>query len=155
MFKDFEALGVLDMVQDQLLIDDEGLQRLLDYGETVLDQFPGEEPGPAWEPTPTSTGQVESYRTEDGTEAQSVSKRASAPAPVAGTSSVPGLGVHAPDYKPPEVRMVRRIFVVTEDEGKLIDSVLGMEAAPRLVQLCEALSSGKLKFEFEQPEGGE
>ena len=152
MFRDFEALGVMNKVQSQLLLDDEGVQRLLDYGGTVLDQFPGEAPGLAWEPVPTTTGQVDNYRTPDGSEAQSVSKRATAPAPWAGVSTVPGLGKHEKGYKPPEHKLVRRIYIITEEEAKVVDSSLGAEPARNLVILCEALISGKIKFKFS--EGG-
>ena len=146
MMRDFETLGISDRIQGSLGLDEEGWQRLIDYGGTVLDQFPGEEPSPAWEPSPTATGQVESYRTEDGLEAQSVSAAAQVPAPRAGESSIPGLGSHDPGYVVPTVRMSRRIFIFTEDEAKLIDRVLGSEAAAKLVEICtgmEAASGGE------------
>lgn len=146
MMRDFEALGVGDRVQGSLGLDEEGWTRLIDYGGTVLGQFPGEEPSAAWEPSPTATGQVESYRTEDGLEAQSVSKAAQAPAPISAESSVPGLGQHDPGYVPPAVRMSRRIFIFTEDEVKLVDRVLGNEAAAKLVEICTGV---------EATEGGE
>jgi len=141
MMRDFEALGVGDRVTDSLGLDEEGWQRLIDYGGTVLDQFPGEQPSAAWEPAPTATGQVESYRTEDGSEAQSVSAAAQAPSPRAGESSVPGLGQHDPGYVAPTVRMSRRIFIFTEDEAKLVDRVLGNEAAAKLVEMCLGLEA--------------
>jgi len=150
MFRDFEALGVLDKVQDQLLIDDEGVQRLLDYGGTVLDQFPGDGPGMAWEPTPTTTGQVDNYRSADGSEAQSVSKRAAAPAPWREASRVPGLGKQEEGYQAPEQRLMRRIYIFTEEESKIVDSSLGTEAARNLVALCQALQTGELKFKFKE-----
>ena len=143
MMRDFEALGAGDRVMDSLGLEQEGWQRLLDYGGTVLDQFPGEQPSAAWEPSPTATGQVESYRTEDGSEAQSVSAAASKPAPRAGESSVPGLGQHDPGYEAPDVRMARRIFIFTVEESKLIDRILGNEAAARLVEICLSLDAGK------------
>lgn len=152
LFKDFEALGVLDKVQEQLLLDDEGMQRLLDYGGTVLDQFAAEEPGTAWEPSVTVPGQVDNYRTEDGREAQSVSKGAAAPAPWQKPSSVPGLGIHDAGYAAPEHRLVRRIYIFTEEEAKIVDSSLGDEAARSLVAICEQIKSGVIQFTPE--EGG-
>lgn len=142
MMKDFEALGMGDIVRDQLSLDPEGFQRLVEYEGTVLDQFPGEEPGKAWEPQPTVTGQVESYRLEDGSEAQSVSKAASAPAEQTKDSSVPGLGSHDPNYKKPEVQLVRRIYVFTKQQAEGIDRVLGKEAATRLVEICYQIEKG-------------
>lgn len=150
MMRDFEALGVLDKVQEQLLLDDEGLQRLLDYGGTVLDQFPGIEPGQAWEPAPTQSGQVDNYRTPDGSEAQSVSKRAAAPSPWQKASQIPGLGKQEEGYQAPEQRIVRRIYIFTEEEARIVDSSLGKEAARNFVALCEALHSGALVFKFKE-----
>ena len=141
MMRDFEALGVSDRVTDSLGLDQEGWQRLIDYGGTVLDQFPGEELSLAWEPSPTGTGQVESFRTEDGTEAQSVSAAAQAPSKEAPDSSIPGLGRHDPNYQAPTVRMARRIFIFTADEAKLIDRVLGTESAARLVEWCTEIET--------------
>lgn len=133
---------------DVFFLDEEGIQRLLDYGGTVLDQFPSEEPSMAWEPAATTPGQVDNYRTEDGKEAQSVSARASIPSPAVAPSSVPGLGVHEAGYQAPEVRLVRRIYVVTEDEGKLIDETLGHNAAANLVKVCEAIKAGTITLSF-------
>jgi len=136
MMKDFEALGMGNIVKEQLLLDDEGFQRLMDYEGTLLDQFPGDEPSKAWEPQPTVTGQVESYVSEDGTEAQSVSKEANAPAEAKPDSSVPGLGKQDPGYKAPEVQLVRRIYIFTKEQAVEVDEVLGEEAASRLIELC-------------------
>lgn len=142
MMKDFEALGMGDLVKDQLSLDTEGFQRLLEYEGTVLDVFPGDHPGAAWEPQPTQTGQVENFRSEDGTEAQSVSKAANAPAEESANSSVPGLGKHDPGYKAPDVVLVRRIFVLTKEQAEGVDRVLGKEAASRLVEICVQIEKG-------------
>lgn len=135
MFRDFERQGALEAVQGSLGLEDEEIERMLKYGQSILDDFPGDAPSPAWEPRETVAGQVPSWTDTGANFVQSVSKAAATPAPPVDASPVPGLGVRAPDYVKPEV-LGRRVFVLTETELKIVDQALGDTPAQRLVELC-------------------
>jgi hypothetical protein len=142
VMRDLEALGGMAWASDSLQLDAEEIERLLAFGGTVLDAFPGDEPTTAWEPQPTVPGQVRDFSVDGGDEVQSVSAAAKEKAAVPPSSSVPGLGKHDPDYVQPEARLLRRLYVVTEQEAVIIDAVLGKEAAARLVEICTAINEG-------------
>lgn len=134
MFKEFEAGGALEAVQSSLSLEDEEMERLLSYGKSILDSFPGEKPSPAWEVRDTVPGQVSNWVDVEARSSQSVSRAASTPAPEPSVSSVPGLGVHTPEYVKPTT-LARRTFVFTEDEVKIVDRVLGDHSASRLMEI--------------------
>jgi len=149
MFRELEAMGGLQAAMEGLDMSDEEAERLLSYGESILDHFPGDQPSLAWEPRQTLPGQVQSWAEADGSQAQSVSKAASTPVavetrPTAGI--VPGTafgnapaqaGAPAPTpaAKPPT--MARRIYIFMEDEARIVDAALGPEAATELVRMCK------------------
>lgn len=135
MFRDFEQGGVLESVQNSLSLEDEEMERLLSYGKNILEAFPGVQPSPAWETHETQPGQVAAYVDEGTNTVQSISRAASQPSTHQESSSVPGLGVHEQNYERPTVLATRR-YVITEDEAKIVDKVLGKSPAQRLVQLC-------------------
>lgn len=146
MFRELEAMGGLSAAVDGLDMTNEEVERLLAYGDNILDHFPGEEPSMAWEPRQTQPGQVLSWSDPSTNQAQSVSRAAATPSPVAiqdrsDVPDVPGMamgrnGSTAQPVERPPV-MARRIYVMLEDEAKLVDRALGKDAASALVQICK------------------
>lgn len=155
MFRELEALGGLDKAVEGLDMSNEEVERLLAYGDSILDHFPGDEPSLAWEPRQTQPGQVESWSDPDTNQAQSVSRAASTPVDTGEevrslAPEVPGMARAERDAgtteRPPV--MARRIYVMLETEAKLVDAALGKEAATTLVALCkEKLALEKLDKE--------
>lgn len=146
MMKDFEKLGALDWAADSLDLSDEEIERLMKYGDTVLDHFPAKEPSVAWQPEQTRPGQVAQWKDPNSGDVQSVSTVAGTPiaglAPV--DTGVPGLGIKqaAALGVPLEVQaapeMVRRVFVFTAEEANIVDQAIGEYGAQGLLDLCKA-----------------
>lgn len=141
MFRELEAMGGLDDAIKGLDMTDEEVSRLLSYGDSILDHFPGDEPSVAWEPRQTLPGQVESWVDTASNQRQSVTRAAATPVPVVLPEPVvPGMAVDAYKSIPAAVRpepMARRMFVMTESEAAVVDKALGKNAAQTLVRLCE------------------
>lgn len=143
MFRELEAMGGLDAAMSGLDMTNEEAERLLAYGDSILDHFPGDEPSMAWEPRATVPGQVQSWTDPENNQSQSVSKAASTPVTDLNEDlapSVPGMSfdpVSNPVKTAPPPRMSRRIFVILEEEAKIVDAALGKDAATTLVQLCK------------------
>lgn len=152
MFRELEALGGLTAAMEGLDMTNEEAERLLAYGDSILDHFPGDAPSLAWEPRQTQPGQVQSWSDPDTNQAQSVSRAAATPAPVAApvagavttahslTPEVPGLAMARSQSAGVVERqpvMARRIYVMLEEEAKLVDRALGAEAATALVAMCK------------------
>jgi len=144
MFRELEAMGGLKDAVAGLDMSNEEVERLLSYGDSILDHFPGEEPSLAWEPRFTQPGMVKDYQSDDGMDLQSVSRVASTPIAPAGSavplSSIPGLVSNPLSDIRPEiapVRMARRVYVMIESEAKIVDQALGDEAATTLIAMCK------------------
>lgn len=145
LFRELEALGGLSAAMEGLDMSNEEAERLLSYGDSILDHFPAEQPSLAWEPRQTQPGMVQSWKDEEGGQSQSVSKAAATPAvqpaPLSAVPSVPGMAVNNLEKPTPSTvapaRMARRIYVMLEDEAKLVDRALGEEAATTLVNICK------------------
>jgi len=144
MFRELEAMGGLKDAVAGLDMSNEEVERLLSYGDSILDHFPGEEPSLAWEPRFTQPGMVKDYQSDDGMDLQSVSRVASTPIAPAGSavplSSIPGMVSNPLSDIRPEiapVRMARRVYVMIESEAKIVDQALGDEAATTLIAMCK------------------
>lgn len=142
MMRELEAMGGLSAAMEGLDMTNEEAERLLAYGDSILDHFPGDAPSLSWEPQTTAPGTVASWRDDETHQAQSVSKAASTPVanPVkTGIAGVPGMNINnlstAPVERPP--LMARRIYVMLDEEAKIVDKALGKEAATVLVKLCK------------------
>lgn len=141
MFRELEAMGGLDDAIKGLDMTDEEVSRLLSYGDSILDHFPGEEPSTAWEPRQTMPGQVQSWVDSTTNQKQSVSTAAGTPTvAVVPAATVPGMAISAYKSMPAAERpepMARRMFVFTESEAAIVDLALGKNAAQTLIELCK------------------
>ena len=146
MFRELEALGGLDRPSAGLDMSNEEVERLLAYGDNILDHFPGEEPSLAWEPRQTMPGQVSSWEDPDTNQSQSVSKAAATPVMELPSAYTPTGEVAGLDSNPLRVNgsaaerpplMARRIYVMLDEEAKLVDRALGKEGAQALIQMCK------------------
>lgn len=146
MFRELEQMGGLDAAIDGLDMSNEEVERLLAYGDNILDHFPGDEPSLAWEPRQTQPGQVSSWEDPDTNQSQSVSRAAATPvmalpSPYTPTGEVAGLDTNPLHdngngaERPP--LMARRIYVMMDEEAKIVDKALGKEGATTLVQMCK------------------
>jgi len=145
MFRELEQMGGLDAAMKSLDMTNEEAERLLSYGDSILDHFPGDEPSLAWEPRQTQPGMIQSWVDSESNVSQSVSHDASTPvigAPAIDINpSIPGLVsnplVQTSLAQAAVPKMARRIFIMLEDEARLVDKALGKEAATALVKLCK------------------
>jgi len=137
MFKELEQMGGLSAATEGLDMSNEEVERLLNYGDSILDHFPGEQPSLAWEPRQTLPGMLQSWDDPATRQSQSVSQAAATPTLSNQLSNQPVVSGMA--IKPAELPsvMARRIYVMMETEAKIVDQVLGKEAATNLVKLCK------------------
>lgn len=143
MFRELEAMGGLGLATSALEMSNEEVDRLLAYGDSILDHFPSDEPSLAWEPRQTEPGMVESWVDAENRVTQSVSRAASTPetrieyanSAVPGMASGPSMSGDSGQATPP--KMARRIYVFLEEEAHIVDKVLGKEAASELVRICK------------------
>lgn len=146
MFRELEQMGGLDAAISGLDMSNEEVERLLAYGDSILDHFPGDEPSLAWEPRQTQPGQVSSWEDPDTNQAQSVSRAAATPTAPLPSAYTPTGAVAGLDTNPLQANgtaatrpplMARRIYVMMDEEAKLVDRALGPEGATALVQMCK------------------
>lgn len=144
MMRELEKLGGIEAAVAGLDMSSEEVERLLSYGDSILDHFPGDKPSLAWEPRQTQPGQVKSFVDAENSQSQSVSKAAATPTNTQGDSLTPVVpGMAQPIQEQP--RMARRIFILLEEEAHIVDKALGTDGASELVKLCKEKLKGEKK----------